>query len=131
MQPTNPNQFTEKAWEAIVRTPEIAKQYQQQQIESEHLMRALLEQDGLATSVFNKLGINGQKLRDRTDESISRQPKISGSGGSVYLGRSLDTLFDRAENYRKQFEDEFHLDRAYAVGLCKRRSIWQRAICRI
>ncbi len=107
MQPTNPNQFTEKAWEAIVRTPEIAKQYQQQQIESEHLMRALIEQDGLATSVFNKLGINGQKLHDRTDEFISRQPKISGSGGSVYLGRSLDTLFDRAENYRKQFEDEF------------------------
>ncbi|MBC7825717.1 MAG: ATP-dependent chaperone ClpB [Candidatus Parcubacteria bacterium] len=107
MQPTNPNQFTEKAWEAIVRTPEIAKQYNHQQIESEHLMRALIEQDGLATSVFNKLGINVQKLRDRTDEFISRQPKISGSGGSVYLGRSLDTLFDRAENYRKQFGDEF------------------------
>jgi ATP-dependent Clp protease ATP-binding subunit ClpB len=31
MQPTNPNQFTEKAWEAIAHTPEIAKQYQQQQ----------------------------------------------------------------------------------------------------
>jgi len=107
MQPTNPNQFTEKAWEAIVRTPEIAKQYNHQQIESEHLMRALIEQDGLATSVFNKLGVNVQKLRDRTDEFISRQPKISGSGGSVYLGRSLDTLFDRAENYRKQFGDEF------------------------
>ena len=107
MQPTNPNQFTEKAWEAIVRTPEIAKQHQQQQIESEHLMRALLEQEGLATSVFNKLGINVQRLRDRTDEFISSKPKISGSGGSVYLGRSLDTLFDRAENYRKQFEDEF------------------------
>jgi len=107
MQPTNPNQFTEKAWEAIVRTPEIAKQYNHQQIESEHLMRALIEQDGLATSVFNKLGINVQKLRDSTDEFISRQPKISGSGGSVYLGRSLDTLFDRAENYRKQFGDEF------------------------
>ena len=107
MQPTNPNQFTEKAWEAIVRTPEIAKQQHQQQIESEHLMRALLEQEGLATSVFNKLGINVQRLRDRTDEFISSKPKISGSGGSVYLGRSLDTLFDRAENYRKQFEDEF------------------------
>ena len=107
MQPTNPDLFTAKAWEAIVRTPEIAKQHQQQQIESEHLMYALLEQDGLAASVFNKLGINGQKLRDRTEEFISRQPKISGSGGSVYLGRSLDTLFDRAENYRKQFEDEF------------------------
>lgn len=38
MQPTNPNQFTEKAWEAIARTPDIAKQAKNQQIESEHLM---------------------------------------------------------------------------------------------
>ncbi|GAB4345496.1 MAG: ATP-dependent chaperone ClpB [Leptolyngbyaceae cyanobacterium] len=107
MQPTNPNQFTEKAWEAIVRTPDIAKQAQQQQIESEHLMKALLEQEGLATSVFNKLGVNVQQLRDRTDEFIRKQPKISGAGGNVYLGRSLDTLLDRAENFRKQYEDEF------------------------
>ncbi len=107
MQPTNPNQFTEKAWEAIVRTPDIAKQAQQQQIESEHMMKALLEQEGLATSVFNKLGVNVQQLRDRTDEFIRKQPKISGAGGNVYLGRSLDTLLDRAENFRKQYEDEF------------------------
>ncbi|MGQ9869307.1 ATP-dependent chaperone ClpB [Leptodesmis sp.] len=107
MQPTNPNQFTEKAWEAIVRTPDIAKQAQQQQIESEHLMKALLEQEGLATSVFNKLGVNVQQLRDRTDEFIRKQPKISGAGSNVYLGRSLDTLLDRAENFRKQYEDEF------------------------
>ncbi|MGC8711109.1 MAG: ATP-dependent chaperone ClpB [Leptodesmis sp.] len=107
MQPTNPNQFTEKAWEAIVRTPDIAKQAQQQQIESEHLMKSLLEQEGLATSVFNKLGVNVQQLRDRTDEFIRKQPKISGAGGNVYLGRSLDTLLDRAENFRKQYEDEF------------------------
>ncbi len=46
MQPTNPNQSDEKAWEAIVRIPEIVKQSQQQQIESEHLMKALLEQEG-------------------------------------------------------------------------------------
>lgn len=107
MQPTNPNQFTEKAWEAIVRTPDIAKQAQQQQIESEHLMKALLEQEGLTTSVFNKLGVNVQQLRDRTEEFIRKQPKISNAGGNVYLGRSLDTLLDRADNFRKQYGDEF------------------------
>ena len=47
MQPNNPNQFTEKAWEAISRTPDIAKTSQNQQIEAEHLMKALLEQNGL------------------------------------------------------------------------------------
>lgn len=117
MQPTNPNQFTEKAWEAIVRTPEIAKASQHQQIESEHLLKALLEQDGLASSIFTKAGANVQQLRDRADEFITRQPKVTGGTGSVYLGRSLDTLLDRAEATRKQMEDEFisieHLVLAY------------------
>ena len=108
MQPNNPNQFTEKAWEALARTPEVVKAAQQQQLESEHLMKALLEQEsGLAISLFNKAGVPLAKLRDRTDEFISRQPKISGSGGNVYLGRSLDTLLDRAETYRKDYSDEF------------------------
>ena len=108
MQPNNPNQFTEKAWEALARTPELVKAAQQQQLESEHLMKALLEQEsGLASSLFNKAGVTLPKLRERTDEFISRQPKISGSGGNVYLGRSLDTLLDRAETYRKEYGDEF------------------------
>ncbi len=118
MQPTNPNQFTEKAWEAITHTPDIVKQYQQQQIESEHLMKALLEQDGLATGVLTKAGVNLQKLRDRTEQFFQRQPKVSGSSSSVYLGRSLDTLLDRADGYRKEFQDEYisieHLLLAYA-----------------
>jgi len=118
MQPTNPDQFTEKAWEAIAHTPDIVKQYQQQQIESEHLMKALLEQDGLATGILTKAGVNLQKLRDRTEQFFQRQPKVSGTSSSVYLGRSLDTLLDRADGYRKEFQDEYisieHLLLAYA-----------------
>ncbi len=118
MQPTNPNQFTEKAWEAITHTPEIAKQFQQQQIESEHLMKALLEQDGLTAPIFTKLGANPQKIKERTEEFIRSQPRVSGSSSSVYLGRSLDTLLDRADGYRKEFGDEYisieHLLLAYA-----------------
>jgi ATP-dependent Clp protease ATP-binding subunit ClpB len=118
MQPTNPNQFTEKAWEAVVRTPDIVKEAQQQQIESEHLLQALLEQDGLAASIFNKAEVNVQRLRDRTTEFINKQAKLSTPSSSVYLGRSLDTLLDRADGYRQSFEDEYisieHLILAYA-----------------
>jgi ATP-dependent Clp protease ATP-binding subunit ClpB len=118
MQPTNPNQFTEKAWEAVVRTPDIVKEAHQQQIESEHLLQALLEQDGLAASIFNKADVNVQRLRDRTTEFINKQAKLSTPSSSVYLGRSLDTLLDRADGYRKEFEDEYisieHLILAYA-----------------
>ncbi|MCG8366415.1 MAG: ATP-dependent chaperone ClpB [Pseudanabaenales cyanobacterium] len=107
MQPTNPNQFTEKAWAAIARTPDIAKQAKHQQIETEHLMSALLEQEGLTVSIFNKLEVAVSPVRDRTDAFIQQQPKVSGGGSSVYLGRSLDSLLDRAENYRQEFGDDY------------------------
>ncbi len=117
MQPTNPNQFTEKAWEAISRTPDIAKSAGHQQLESEHLMSSLLQRDGLATSIFNRLEMSVQQLRDRTQEFIDRQPKVSGSGTSVYLGQSLDKLLDRADTHRKNYKDEYisieHLLLAY------------------
>jgi ATP-dependent Clp protease ATP-binding subunit ClpB len=117
MQPTNPNQFTEKAWEAIANTPDIAKAAQQQQLESEHLMKALLDQDGLANSILTKAEVPVQRVRDATDSFIQRQPKVSGSSASVYLGRSLDSLLDRAESYRKDYGDDFisieHLMLAY------------------
>ena len=107
MQPTNPNQFTERAWEAITRTPEVVKTAQQQNLESEHLMQSLLEENGLATSILTKAEVNIQRWRDRTEEFIKKQPKVTGSGNSVYLGRSLDTLLDRAEEYRQTFGDDF------------------------
>ncbi|MEO0755374.1 MAG: ATP-dependent chaperone ClpB [Cyanobacteria bacterium J06648_16] len=118
MQPTNPNQFTEKAWAAIAQTPDLAKQANQQQIETEHLMLALLEQDGLASSIWQKAGANVNHLRDLTQAYINKQPKVSSSGGSVYLGRSLDQLLDRAEGYRKAYDDDYisveHLVLGYA-----------------
>ncbi|MFP5272686.1 ATP-dependent chaperone ClpB [Coleofasciculus sp.] len=117
MQPNNPNLFTEKAWEALAHTPDLVKAAQQQQIESEHLMKALLEQEGLAISILNKAQIPVQRIREATDAFIQRQPKVSGSSSSIYMGRSLDTLLDRADAYRKEFNDDYisveHLMLAY------------------
>lgn len=107
MQLNNPNQFTEKTWEAIARTPDMAKTFQQQQIESELLMKALLEQNGLATSLFNKAGVSTSKVQEYTDAFISRQPKVKNTPSNIYLGRSLDTLSDNAEKYRQEYGDEY------------------------
>ena len=118
MQPTNPQQFTEKAWQAIVKTADIAKQNQHQQIESEHLLKALVEEEGLASSIFNKADVSVAQVRDKVDRFINSQPKVKNPGESIYLGRSLDTLLDRAEKFRKDFEDEYisieHLVLGYA-----------------
>jgi ATP-dependent Clp protease ATP-binding subunit ClpB len=117
MQPNNPEQFTEKAFQAITNTLDVAKAAQQQQMESEHLLKALLEQDSLATSILTKAGVNLSQFRQGLDSFIQKQPKISGGISSVYLGRSVDTLLDRADKYRKEYGDEFisieHLFLAY------------------
>ncbi|MGQ4649674.1 ATP-dependent chaperone ClpB [Lyngbya aestuarii] len=107
MQPTNPNQFTEKAWEAIAQTPDIAKVAQQQQIESEHLMKALLEQSGLASSILNKAEVPVQQVQQAVEDFMQSHPKVSGSTSSIYLGRSLESLLDRADSYRKDYEDDY------------------------
>jgi ATP-dependent Clp protease ATP-binding subunit ClpB len=107
MQPTNPQQFTEKAWQVITRTLDVAKSAQQQQMESEHLLKSLLEQEGLATNIFTKAGVNLVKLREAVDNYIQRQPKIAGANSSVYLGKALDGLLDRAEVSRKEYKDDF------------------------
>ena len=118
MQPTNPQKFTEKAWQAVVKTTDIAKQNNHQQIESEHLLKALLEEEGLATSIFNKADISVNTVRDRVDRFINSQPKVKNPGDSIYLGRSLDVLLDNADKYRQDYEDEYisveHIVLAYA-----------------
>ena len=107
MQPNSPDQFTEKAWEAIARTPDIAKANQQQQIESEHLLSALLDQDGLVGNVLGKLNIPVSQWRDRTAAFIAKQPKVSGDSSNIYFGRSADSLLDRAEKFRKDYDDAY------------------------
>ena len=118
MQPTNPQQFTEKAWQAVVKTTDVAKQNNHQQIESDHLLKVLLEEEGLTTSILKKADISVAKVRDKVDNFINSQPKVKNLQDSVYLGRSLDRLLDRAEKLRKEFEDEYisieHLVLAYA-----------------
>ncbi len=107
MQPNNPQKFTAKAWQAIANVQDIAKNSQQQQVETEHLFKSLIEEEGLASSIFNKANVSVQLLRNKVDQFINSQPKVSNSSGSVFLGYSLDSLLDRAEKYRTEFDDDY------------------------
>jgi ATP-dependent Clp protease ATP-binding subunit ClpB len=106
MQPNNPKDFTEKAWQVITRTLDVAKQAKHQQMETEHLLKSLLEQDGLATDIFVKAGVEVAKFKEKVEKFIQTQPRI-GDNDSVYLGKALDLLFDRSVNLKKEYKDEF------------------------
>lgn len=73
----NQGEFTEMAWQAIVASPDVAKESKQQIVETEHLMKALLEQrNGLARRIFAKAGVDNTSLLQATERFIQRQPKV-------------------------------------------------------
>ncbi|KAK9904142.1 hypothetical protein WJX75_005374 [Coccomyxa subellipsoidea] len=101
------NEFTDKAWQSIIAAPDIAKQSSHQIVETEHLMKALLEQpNGLARRVLAKAGANPTDLLDKTDAYIRQQPRISGDSQQV-LGRNLEGAITRAQDIQKDWKDEF------------------------
>jgi ATP-dependent Clp protease ATP-binding subunit ClpB len=106
MQPTDPNKFTDKAWEAIVQSQDVVRRYKHQNLEVEHLMIALLEQaDGMTGPILSKAGIEAQQVFQPIDEFARRQPKI-GTVDQLYVGYSIEKLLDRAELTRTNWQDK-------------------------
>ncbi len=117
MQPTDPKKFTEKAWEAIVKSQEVARRSQHQQLEVEHLVMALLEQEeGLTTTIFTVMSVPMARARRQVEEFLRRQPRVA-SPEQLYLGRNLEIWLDRAEESRKSFGDDFMAIEHMLIGL--------------
>jgi len=116
MQPTDPNKFTEKAWEAIVKSQEVARRAQQQQLEVEHLLTSLLEQNGLATTVLNAAAIPVPRFQKQVEDFLLQQPKVK-NPDQLYLGRNLEVWLDRSDEARKTFDDEFISIEHMLIGL--------------
>ncbi|KAG0584392.1 hypothetical protein M758_3G206900 [Ceratodon purpureus] len=115
----NQAEFTEMAWQAIVASPDVAKESKQQIVETEHLMKALLEQrNGLARRIFAKAGVDNTALLQATERFIQRQPKVLGDTSGSMLGRDLEGLIEKARGFKKEFGDSFvsveHLVLAYS-----------------
>jgi len=73
------NRFTEKLQDAVRAAQSIAIRYGHQQIDVEHLLAALLEQEnGLAPSILAKAGLAPEALLRRLETELGRMPKVSG-----------------------------------------------------
>ncbi|MGM3308920.1 ATP-dependent chaperone ClpB [Anabaena sp. WFMT] len=106
MQPTDPNKFTDTAWEAITKSQDIVRAYQQQQLEVEHLIIALLEEPtSLAIGILARGDVDSNRLKQQLEAYTQRQPKV-GKSDQLYLGRNLDLLLDRAEVIRARMREE-------------------------
>ncbi|MGB8701363.1 MAG: ATP-dependent chaperone ClpB [Thermosynechococcaceae cyanobacterium] len=107
MQPTDPGKFTDKAWEAIVKSQDVARKFRNQQLEVEHLAIALLEDDETVNLILERSGVDVPLVVKKLTEFTRRQPSVMTDAANLYLGRGLDQLLDRAEAEREKRGDRF------------------------
>jgi len=106
MQPTA-ELFTEKAWAAILSAQQLAQSHRHQQLETEHLLQALLEQEGLASRILEKAGVSPPALKSAVEAHLAQLPALQSPAESVYLGKGLSDLLDRADSLKQSYGDSF------------------------
>jgi ATP-dependent Clp protease ATP-binding subunit ClpB len=105
------NRLTEKSQEAIRQAQSLAVQHGNQQVDVEHLLQALLEQEGgLAPSILARADVALEPLHRRLAQEVEKLPKVAGAGlraDQVYITTRLSQLFTRAEEQAKRLKDEY------------------------
>ncbi|NLG01800.1 MAG: AAA family ATPase, partial [Lentisphaerae bacterium] len=107
---TDLNKWTQKAQEALQNARQLAIRFSQQQLDCEHLLAALLDmQDGLAVSLLTRLGVAIPQLRARTEEELSRKPRVTGDTeeGKLYVTQALNEMLVKAGDHAKRLKDEY------------------------
>ncbi|HEY9881930.1 MAG TPA: ATP-dependent chaperone ClpB [Leptolyngbyaceae cyanobacterium] len=110
MQPTDPDKFTSKAWDAIVEAQDVARRYKHQYMEVEHVIIALLDQEeeGLADNILKKAKLDPDLILEELDTFAQRQARVRAAmDNNLYLGQSLDRMLDKAEAARQHLQDKF------------------------
>ena len=102
----NSNKFTIKSQEAIQHSQQLVQSLGQQQIENEHIFKAIFEVDeNVAPFILKKLQVNVPLFLQLLDSVIKNFPKVS--GGEIQLSRSANTALNEAEIFAKKMNDEF------------------------
>ena len=102
----NINKFTIKSQEAIQLSQQMAQSFGQQQIENEHIFKAIFEVDeNVAPFILKKLNVNVPLFIQILESTIQSFPKVS--GGEIMLSRTANTTLNEAEIIAKKMNDEF------------------------
>ncbi|PHR94594.1 MAG: ATP-dependent chaperone ClpB [Leeuwenhoekiella sp.] len=102
----NFNNFTIKSQEAIQQAQALAQGYGHQQIENEHIFKAILEVDENVTPfLLQKLDVNVNLLKQILESTLASFPKIS--GGDIMLSREAGKTVTEAGNIAKKMNDEY------------------------
>lgn len=107
----DPNKFTKKTNDAIAAAQSLAVKNGQQQIEVEHLLLALIEQEkGIVSKILEKSSINPADYEKAVEDEIRKLPRVSGPGaqpGQVFVTQRLNRIIVASEEIAQRMQDEF------------------------
>ena len=106
------DRFTERAQDAAARAYEILHRYGHSQVDTEHILMALLEQtDGVVPQILERLAVDIGALRSRVDDLLRSSPRtatIYGQGANqVFITPRLKSIIDRANEEANRLRDEY------------------------
>jgi ATP-dependent Clp protease ATP-binding subunit ClpB len=103
------DKFTLKAQEVIRSSQELAERFSHQQIEPEHLVRAILEEkEGVLPPLLGKIGADQGQLIQSFEDALDRMPRVSGTGmGQAYISPRTKAVLDKAFGEAEQMKDEY------------------------
>ncbi|MGQ9780008.1 MAG: ATP-dependent chaperone ClpB [Bacillota bacterium] len=105
------NRMTQKVQEALAAAQSLAARYDHQQVDVEHLLHALFDQEGgLAKSILNRAEVEVERLARRVREEIERLPRVVGPAAGpdrIYITGRLNRLLAEAEEEAKKLKDEY------------------------
>jgi ATP-dependent Clp protease ATP-binding subunit ClpB len=115
----NFNKFTIKSQEAVQNAQEIAGSYNNQTIEPEHLLAALVQDgEGIVPPLLQKVGANLNYIKIKINEAVEKLPKVQGAGlGNQHLSPALAEVFENAQKEAQQLKDEYVSTEHLLLGL--------------
>ncbi len=104
----NAQNFTQKTLEAVQTAQSMAQENRNSYITPEHLLYALVDQDGgLIPTLFKRMGVDCDALLSELDGQIAALPKVGGDSSEVYMSSELSRVFTAAEKAAKSMGDEY------------------------
>ncbi|HAB51520.1 MAG: ATP-dependent chaperone ClpB [Ignavibacteria bacterium RIFOXYC2_FULL_35_16] len=105
----NFSKLTVKAQEIVQSSLEIAQNYNNQMLEPEHILEALIQETGnIADTILQKAGGNVRRLKLLVNEMLEKLPKVSGTGiGNQQMSANTAKLFDAAAEEARNLKDEY------------------------
>jgi len=114
------DKLTTKFQQALADAQSLAIGHDNQMIEPQHLLLALLQQDdGGTSSLLSRAGVNVPPLKAALDQAVDRLAKVEGHGGEVQIGRDLTNLLNLTDKEAQKRGDQFIASELFLLALCE------------